>query len=263
MSDFTARFERLELKFVIDEEQARYVRRSIAPYCQPDKHSQLPARDRGGNAGYEISSLYLDTPGLAFHRAKERGDPDRIKLRVRTYSPTSTATLEIKRRRSDIIDKTRGVVDRWLVERAASGMLDEASSSPFFQDFASVVATSGASPRLTVRYEREAYESIVDEYARVTFDRRIRTVPTTNWDLCPPSDGWHSFDNHWRTGHHTTPIVLEIKCQTDSVPFWVIDLIRQNSLIRSSFSKYSIGIHLMNLYTGTRIGRSRSAQSLG
>ena len=97
MTDFTARFERLELKFLIEESQAEQIRSQIEPYCEPDPHCREAARGRLGHSGYPISSLYLDTPALAFHEAKERGDPDRIKLRVRTYSDTSPATLEIKR----------------------------------------------------------------------------------------------------------------------------------------------------------------------
>lgn len=257
MSDFTARFERLELKFLIDEVQAARIRSDISPYCVADKHSRLRAQ------GYPISSLYLDSPSLAFHRAKERGDSERIKLRVRTYSDTSPATLEIKRRRSNVIDKTRGSVDRDRVEDVAGGAFQSSGGPCFLDDFATVVATAGALPTLTVRYEREAYESTVDEYARVTFDRRIAVRPTSSWDLLPGDDDWCLFDEHWRTNLCTAPVVMEVKCQTDSLPIWVIDLVRRNDLCQSSFSKYSIGVHLTQQRNGAEMTRSRSARSLG
>lgn len=262
MSSFTARFERLELKYLIDEFTARDLRAQIAPYCVPDKHCQRPATDRDGYAGYSINSLYLDTPGLGFHRAKERGDPERVKLRVRTYSESSPATLEIKRRRRDVIDKTRGVVDRDKVEDIAHGMPWDPMNVSFFNDFGGVVATAGAAPTLTVNYEREAYESLVDDYARVTFDRKIRVQRTGDWNLMPDPNAWCRFDDHWNNDFTTTPVVLEIKCQTASLPCWIIDLIRDNALRQRSFSKYSIGIHLTGRADGAQISRSRSARAL-
>lgn len=256
MSPFQTRFERLELKFLVDEVQAARVRDQLVPYCTADPHSQA-------GQGYPIRSLYLDTPALAFHAAKERGDPDRVKLRVRTYSETSPATLEVKRRHSDIIDKTRAVVGRDSVEDAARGLpvpVRAQASEGFLQEFARVVSVSGAGPTLTVRYEREAYESVVDRYARVTFDRHIEVQPSRDWSLRADGD-WCAFDDRWGNARPTAPVVLEIKCE-NRVPWWVTDLVRRNELVRTSFSKYSIGIALTQLQAGRAIGRSRSLRAL-
>ena len=229
---------------------------------QSDAHCGGRASDRPGRSGYLINSLYLDTPNLAFHNAKVRGDPDRIKLRVRTYSPTSKVTLEIKRRHSEIINKTRVVVDRTQVVDAAMGKLTprdgESSDALYLNDFARTLADSGALPTLTVQYEREAYESVVDHYARVTFDRRIRVRRARDWELCPPELDWHSFDEYWRTDHPTLPAVLELKCETSAVPFWLMDIIRENELPQTSFSKYSIGIALTQWRYGGEIAPNRS-----
>jgi hypothetical protein len=264
MSGFETRFQRLELKFLIDEPKADLIRRQIEPYCEIDPHSLDHPRRDDGHIGYEISSLYLDTPSLAFHRAKERGDADRLKLRVRTYSKTSRATLEIKRRHSDVIDKVRAVVDRDRVESCVYGLLggldlDDHTAS-FLNQLGLLVATSGAAPALTVKYDREAYTSVVDDYARVTFDRQIRARRTESWDLALPEDEmWCRFDNHWRTEHVTLPIVMEIKCRT-AVPLWLLELIRRINLSRCSFSKYSIGISLTGERLGHRDAYSRSAK---
>lgn len=261
MSEFTSRFERLELKFLIDELDVPRIRRQIRPFCVADRYSR-GARERGG-CGYPISSLYLDTPALAFHEAKERGDPDRLKLRVRTYSPTSPATLEVKRRRSNVIDKTRAVVDRELTERVVGGELRraEASGHDVLADFSRIVALSGAHPTLTIRYDREAYESVVDHYARVTFDRRVAAARTAHWNLQPDPRDWCRFDEHWSTQHATSPVVMEVKCQV-SIPAWVIDLIRSNELVQTSFSKYSVGIHVTRWNEGRPRVASRSAKAL-
>jgi hypothetical protein len=264
MTSFQSHFERLELKFLIDEILADRLRSQILGYCTPDRNSA--ASRRAGGTGYAISSLYLDTPALAFHAAKERGDPDRVKLRVRTYSPTSRATLEVKRRRSNVIDKRRVVVDRECVADAARGLIDPDPSSEtaeeVLEEFAHIMASSGADPKLSVSYEREAYESQVDPYARVTFDRNIRVRPTYEWELCPDDQGWCPIDEHWRTGFPTDAVVLELKCET-AVPQWMIELIRRNELEQTSFSKYSVGICLTQWLQGGDVLRSRSLGSLG
>jgi hypothetical protein len=254
---FQQQFERLELKYLIDEVLAREIRGRIGAYCSRDPHCPV------SGVGYPINSLYLDSPGLAFHEAKERGDPDRIKLRIRTYSDTSPAILEIKRRRSEVIHKSRGIVDRERAQEAALGLTADLDRTPFLDDFAFVLASAGAQPTLCVSYEREAFESTVDEYTRITFDRKIEVSPSSDWSLSRPTSGVCCFDDYWKTDHTTTPVVLEIKCEMGSIPWWVTDLIRHHDLVQNSFSKYSIGIHLSRARSGLRAARSRTAQVLG
>lgn len=76
-------FERLELKYLIDEVVADRIRRQVSGVCSADRR-RTPGR-RAGSKGYATNSLYLDSPGLAFHEAKERSDLGRVKLRVRAY----------------------------------------------------------------------------------------------------------------------------------------------------------------------------------
>lgn len=257
MSSFESRFERLELKYLIDEATAVGIRKDIRPFCMADVHNPPPTA--GGARGYEIGSLYLDSPGLAFYHAKERGDSERVKLRVRTYTGSPQAVVEVKRRVADVIDKTRASIDRKDVERTAAGWIDSHHQndemSRFLVDFGLLVARSGAEPTLHLRYEREAYASFVDHYARVTFDRNITAKRTDSWDLEPSSDEWSHFDEHWKRDDAERNVVLEIKCQS-MIPWWVTDLIRAHELKRQSFSKYSVGIHV----TGLRNGEDRIAR---
>ena len=264
------RFERLELKYLVGELTADRIRRDIEPYCEPDEHN--PARSgrtaRPDQRGYEICSLYLDSPGLVFHRAKMRGDAERLKLRVRTYSKSLPALLELKRKSSDVIDKSRVAVDRKQVEEAAAGLAAPMEDSPeargFLSEFGRIVAESGAGPTLHVRYEREAYTSCVDTYARVTFDRRIGARRTESWDLDSDLDPgeWCEFDHYWRPELADRSVVLEFKCQS-AIPHWMSDLVRRHSLDRTTFSKYSIGIHLTGRVNGERRRSTRSARPMG
>ena len=262
MGSFESRFERLELKYLIDEATAERVRRAIEPFCKPDLHNTSPHRS-GATRGYLVSSLYLDSPGLRFHHAKERGEPERLKLRIRTYTNAPFAVLELKRRVADVIDKTRATVDRKDVEHVAQGWVYSPPESPevrhFLDDFALEVARNGALPTLHVRYEREAYSSFVDHYARVTFDRCIRARRTSEWNLEPDDEGWSHFDRHWLRDETQRSVVLELKCQS-SIPWWISDLVRTQALGRQSFSKYSVGVHLTGVRQGEHLMAKRSSR---
>ena len=255
MSSFESRFERLELKYLIDESVAARVRHDIAPFCHPDEHNP-PGGGPHAPRGYPISSLYLDSPGLALYQAKERGDPERIKLRVRGYGNAPYAVVECKRRVADVIDKTRVSVDRKDLERASHGLVDPGPDQPearhFLSDFARRVAGVGAEPTLLLEYEREAWVSEVDHYARVTFDRHIEARRSASWTLDGDGGLPSRFDDHWRRDEEHRSVVLELKCHS-CIPWWMTDLIRRHALRRQSFSKYSIGIHL----TGVEHGEDR------
>lgn len=259
MNGFDERFERLEIKYLIDEFMVDRLRRDIEPFCNADAHNDTNREQ----PGYSISSLYLDSPTLAFHRAKERGDPERVKLRIRTYGDSPTATMEIKRKVSNVIDKTRTTILRRDAESAALGLLDSriepAASRRVLDDFAYIVATSGARPTLEIRYDREAYVSLFDTYARVTFDRKIGARRTESWTPTSIASGWAEFDNFWRPDQGDRRVVLELKCES-VIPFWMSDMVRKHSLLAQSFSKYSIGIFYTGRSLGERFVPRRSAK---
>jgi SPX domain protein involved in polyphosphate accumulation len=265
MSRLETRFQRLERKYLIDEYAADRIRRDIELVCDPDAHnpSRTGRREHPDQLGYEISSLYLDSPDLAFYRANMRGDWERLKLRARTYSKTSPALLEVKRRVSDVIDKTRVMVDRWQLAEAAAGLAPPAHDDPearhSLSEFSRIIAEVGAQPTLMVRYEREAYVSIVDEYARVCFDRQISAVRTESWDFeFDPYQCCH-FAHHWRSDLGAGCLVLELKCQS-AIPHWMTDLVQRHALNRTSFSKYAVGIHLSGHLAGERKRPLRDAR---
>lgn len=259
MSSFETRFERLETKYLIDEVVADRVRRDIAPFCHADQYNDTSRE----HPGYTISSLYLDSPALAFHNAKERGDAERLKLRIRSYEGTPFAVLELKRKIANIIDKSRASVPRSAVERATLGLYRGERDSPetrsFLDEFAIKTATSGAQPTLHVRYEREAYVSDVDSYARVTFDRGIVAQRTEDWSLEASPRRWCAFDHYWRPDLRERNVVLELKCES-FIPAWMSDLVRRNSLEAQSFSKYSIGIRITGRQAGEGFVPQRSSK---
>jgi hypothetical protein len=264
MRRFDTRFQRLELKYVIDEPTAVRIRRDLASYCDMDAHCTAPQGGAAGGApnSYLIKTLYLDTPSLTFHQAKERGEAERFKLRIRKYTGRGAIAVELKRRSRDIIDKTRAMVEPDGIEAAARGtgkpIDDSAEGQQFLGQFSRLVATTGAKPSLLVRYWREAHASRVDSYARVTFDRRIAMQRTRAWSADGDPAGWCELDHHLVRRAPRPFVVLEFKCQL-RVPEWMTDLIRRHCLWRGSISKYSLGIYL----TDRKLGAASRVQRCG
>ncbi len=226
----TERFQRLELKYHLTDVVAERVRRAAAPWCVPDRHNP------SGGGGYPISSLYLDSPGLEFHKARARGDADRIKLRIRTYGAAQDAHLEIKRKVGKIVHKHRVAVPRVQAADIARG---RGGTGEAVERFQLLAGRYGAIPKVTVFYEREAWVSTVDDYARITFDRRIRARAASDWTLhtSPPPDA-HPLDRPHLPDAVSSSVVLELKCVT-LVPRWIRQLIADFELVSTGFSKYS------------------------
>ena len=264
MAGFDSRFERLECKYLIDERQADRVRREIEPYCESDPYNSHDA-ESGGLPGYPVSSLYLDSPDLAFHEAKQRGDAERLKLRVRTYEGSDFAVLELKKRFSDVVEKERVRIDRSRVRDTALGRVvpfdADSETRVFLNRYARIANRFCVGPSLQLWYQREAYLSSVDEYARVTFDRQILAHRTEDWSLEADTDRWCFFDDWWRPDFSDKPVLLELKCQS-RMPGWMVDLTRRNGLERVSFSKYSVGIYLTARQIGQDPLRRRSAKAM-
>ncbi len=235
---FQVQFERLELKYLVDEATARAVARAVEAHCDPDPYNG----DDG--QGYPIFSLYFDSPDLAFFRAKENGHHDRFKLRARTYGPTGAVNLEVKRKRGDVVWKQRAAVPREHWKDAAAGFCPVPMANPRQEEalerFATLMAQYAAEPKLMVEYHREAYAARTGEYARVTFDRHVQVYATEEWQLQDP----HAARIPLETGITEklgAGVILEIKAE-QFIPFWMGELIRSFELHRVGYSKYNTGM---------------------
>jgi len=227
---------RYELKYVVPERLARAIARAIAPYCALDRHSAAQPDHQ-----YRIISLYLDSPGRAFHLAKVFRQYRRLKLRVRTYNEQGNGPvlLEVKRKIGNVVVKGRTSVPpaTWIERLIGPAPADSDLAE---RDFRSLLDRHGAQPTLLVRYRREAHVSQVDDYARVTFDRQLQYQASSTWDLTGPARGWSAHDDVLAT-HVATGVVLELK-STQAVPTWMQALVRRFDLIRCGFSKYCTGV---------------------
>jgi SPX domain protein involved in polyphosphate accumulation len=227
--------DRYELKYVIPAGQVDDVRRAIEPFCMLDPNSaRTPTRE------YLIQSLYLDTMNRDLYRVSRERRARRWKARIRHYHGSDTVFLEIKNKDHDMVKKPRARIPLagW-VERVHGPQHSEAS--PAERLFCQRLLRYQLLPTLIVRYQREAWISTVDSYARVTFDRRIVCQPWSDWSLDADPRNWIALD-----GPHTMlgvpqGVVLELKCLS-AVPRWLANVTRNAGLQRIRYSKYCRGI---------------------
>jgi hypothetical protein len=209
---------------------------------------------------YAIDSLYFDTPDYRFFRDGEEQQMRRLKLRIRTYpdTPGSVVKVEVKHRTEDLIEKTSMVLPQqnwatWLKPGAVVTTLDS-SDRQALESFIGLQHRYSASPRMLVRYRRQAWHSAVDDYVRVTFDRQMVFQPMRQLQLEGDSRCWRSID--------TDTLLMEVKFRMRP-PVWAVDLIRRFGLSRQGFSKYGTAVRrtmcgnpLWDLAPALRIARS-------
>lgn len=239
--DQSAAWQRFEAKYLVDEHAAARLRRKCRAFLPLDKY----CAHRPGSA-YPITSIYLDSPDARLYRSTIEREPHRYKLRIRTYvdpeseQPPSSSFFEVKHRVEGIVRKTRARIGpelaRVLQWDARTVPSEPAGHDPMtienlarFQTFRSQL---GAQPVVGVRYYREVYEAPERGSVRISFDRHLQ-YGILDADGKSPHIMWAPAPlNH---------VILEIKF-TNTYPFWVRDLIRQEGLMRRGFCKF---VHCM------------------
>jgi hypothetical protein len=224
---------RYEFKYLLNSEQMPEVRRFLLRYCSPDVNAH-------GEEWYGIQSLYLDTPEYAFYRASVEKAVERLKLRVRGYATgTGPVKLEIKRRVGDVVSKRSLMTSHevWS-DFNGPGVWCLADANRASLPFVGLVEQMRAAPRVLVTYERHALYSNVDDYVRVTFDRRILCQRMRDWSLRGDPRGWISVDDPAGAREEFSTYVLELKFKV-APPAWLRDMARTFGLVRRGFSKYS------------------------
>jgi hypothetical protein len=227
--------DRYELKYLVSAAQAEAVRRAIEPYCRLDPHC-LGRPD----AQYPVQSLYLDTPGHDLYRLARDRHATRWKARLRRYGDSEIVFAEIKTKHSDIVSKKRTPIPSqgWAERlRRPAGTEGGLQAGVFCRQ----IERHHLIPTLMVRYEREAWSSTVDSYARVTFDRRVVCQPWSDWSLQADERAWMALDDGGSMKSLRDGVVLELKCLT-AVPRWLSGVVQSVGLVRARYSKYCKGI---------------------
>jgi hypothetical protein len=251
MRDLTD-IRRYELKYTVTESVAARIKDYIAPMCILDRH--VPH----GETGYTVNNLYFDTPGLKFYYDTRFRKPMRYKARARYYGMKAADWIwpEIKYRQGSIIWKKRYrlPIDHFQdLVHTREIRKRESEIKPQLDRFEELLHWYDAHPILHVRYFREPYVTTLEDYGRVTFDRRLcyRSVHGSS-DLNYHERDMLYYDDPVTTFNPDSPVLLEIKVEPQ-VPDWIIALIQKFNLMQRPFSKYCYGIdHSLGTLEGGR-----------
>lgn len=221
---------RYEIKYLISESKAAAIEQFIRPYVRLDRYCKLQP-----SGSYPIVSLYLDSEDLRLCRESVEGHKNRFKLRIRSYSDELDYPrfFEIKRRVNTIIIKDRARVIPPSVAPLISGMfpLPQGSDSErqTLEQFLLYMTSINAKPVVRTRYQRQAFEDIVDNMVRVTFDRNVSYNVTSAPDVGLDGPGWQRM--------LLNSVILEIKF-TGRYPAWLGQMVKCFGLRQQSVSKY-------------------------
>lgn len=218
------------MKYLISESKAAAIAQFIKPYVRLDRYCELQP-----NGAYPVASLYLDSKNLRLCRESLAGHKNRFKLRIRSYTNDLEypCFFEIKRRASSVIIKDRTRVMPRSVEalilRAAHLPGGDGSDDETLKQFKLYMNSIGARPVVRTRYLRQAFESLVDDRVRITFDRGLCYNVTSAPEVGLDGQGWqrNSLDG----------VVLEIKF-TGRYPAWLSRMVKHFGLRHRSLSKY-------------------------
>jgi hypothetical protein len=247
---FISKLDRYELKYIIPTEYIEPITHFLMRHCSLDYHSQISP-----NSFYPVNSLYFDTPNYTFLKNRLYTKNPRFNMRARSYGLTPKAPyfLEIKYKDSNVVNKYRSKIDddEWSTmftnpeyRTNEQGLSSEMINKELFYTTALKYA---ATPKIFTQYKRRAFISEFDEYARVTMDIDMSCYLEENYSLTPDTTKLTPYDNETIYTKDTnrsigSSVILELKCYPHQVPLWMLDLIKEFQLTRTSFSKYAQSI---------------------
>lgn len=214
-------FERYELKYRLSEAQYASLMTALAPHLHPDTYFSST-----------IGSLYYDTPDRRLIRRSLEHPIYKEKLRLRSYGAVGEhdpVFAELKKKYDHVVYKRRetlpyGEALRYLSDGQADGRRDTQilrEIAYFRRQYPRL------EPSLLLMYDRLAFVANDDASLRITFDRNIR-FREQNLSLTDVTAGELLLPGEY---------LLEVKTGT-ALPFWLLRLLGERHIYRSSFSKY-------------------------
>lgn len=221
-------FNRYETKYLIDTKTYGILVNELSKRMKPDSYSN-------GSKFYTICNIYYDTLDNRLIKDSLSKPVYKEKLRLRSYGvpdKSGQVYLEIKKKYNGIVNKRRcsltiseanTLIGNHIYPRLKSHMNEQVLNEIYYFTNAYKV-----SPKVYIAYDRRAYFGIEDKDLRITFDTNIRTrrynVALEKGDYGAPLLG----SGVW---------LMEIKC-SGALPLWLTEILSQNHIYKTSFSKY-------------------------
>lgn len=218
---YQATFKRYELKYLLTKEEKKRVLKCMEEHMKLDQYGRVTIRN-----------IYFDTDSYRLIRRSLEKPIYKEKLRVRSYrqaEPEDSVFVELKKKYKSVVYKRRLVLpEEKVMECFASGKPLPICSQigeeiAYFRSYYETLH-----PAVFLSYEREAYYALDGSDFRVTFDENIL---------------YREEDISLRSEIYGTPILredqtlMEIKT-SGGIPLWMSEVLTQNKLFKTSFSKY-------------------------
>lgn len=223
-------FKRREKKFLLSRRQYKKLCARILDYGMVyDRY----CRD---GAVYKIYNIYFDDDENGVIRKSISHPKFKEKLRIRSYVVPETGDedvfLEIKRKIKGVVVKRRVKLKyREAMELVTNGVRPESSDyivNKVLDEIEYYLSLNDVHPAIVLSYERVAFFGADDPDFRVTFDTNIQTR-RYDLDLSCGAYGEQLLNED--------EVLMEIKI-TGAIPKWFSDILAEEKIYMSGFSKY-------------------------
>lgn len=221
-------FKRYELKYMLTQAQKQKVFAAMEPYMALDRYGRTTIRN-----------IYFDTDNYRLVRRSIEKPAYKEKLRIRSYrqaTPDSCVFVELKKKYDSIVYKRRLSLPEteameWVCGRQHCRQDTQISKEiDYFLTYYETLH-----PAVFLSYEREAYYAKDGGDFRVTFDD---TILCRQEDLSLESEVYGTpLLPHGR-------VLMEIKC-SGGIPLWMVHVLSQEHIYKTSFSKYGTAYETM------------------
>lgn len=228
MGSFKDVFQRIELKYLMDDDQYNALRERLQGMAEVDSYGET-----------SILNIYFDTPDYKLIRRSLEKPIYKEKLRLRSYGipkDDTTSFIEIKKKYKGIVYKRRIGMPyeqslAYLVDGEPVAKQSQISNEiNYFMSF-----YKGIAPAMAISYDRIAMAGVEDPELRITFDRNIRWR-TENLDLKYGNVG----NEILQPGQH----LMELKI-AGAIPMELAHILDELNIRKTSFSKYGKGYEQM------------------
>jgi len=211
-------FKRVEIKYLLDEEEKNVLFEKIKPYLEKDEYYKSTI----GNIYFDNKDNDLIVTSLEKPLFKE-------KLRVRTYKTPKEndddVFLEIKNKYNGVVGKRRIKMN---LKEYYKFLDNEEANNQILKEIKYHIDYYKLYPKIYIAYDRYSYRGIEDNNLRITFDSNLRSR-RDDLKLESGDYGELYFDNP----HY----IMEIKT-LDSLPLWLTKILSDLKIYPKSFSKY-------------------------
>ena len=219
MQGIQTTFQRVERKYLLDEEQYQALRFRLEGEMEPDRYAQNT-----------ICNLYYDTPNYQLIRTSLDKPVYKEKLRLRSYGVPAdgdTVFVELKKKYKGVVYKRRVPME---LRKARAWLAGEScpEDSQICREIQWTLQFYHPRPAVFLAYQRQALAGREDPQLRVTFDQKLRFR----------EEGLDLVQGDW--GSPLLPegqYLMEVKIP-GALPLWMSHLFDQLDIYPTSFSKY-------------------------